>query len=519
MWPYFRGDDRLGWIDKVVETISPAAGYKREAWRKATEDLRWYDAGHGGRLNAGWYASNQAAESGDRIDRDIVRARARDLERNSDISESLVLAYVRNVVGRGFTLQAKTSSPELNDQIESTWKRWCKAANCDVTGEQDLMDILRMAVRRKKIDGGMLIVKRYMPGGVVPLRLQCLEVDELDGSAYAPKFVKDTVVGGIEYNPWKKPVGYWIRQYDVNGWQTIDPVFLRAEDVIFYYEKKRPSQIREMSDMSVTLPRIRNATEFETAVSVKERIAACLAVFIKKTIPTGGLGRSGVVTPDGHVDYADKSLTPGMIKEMNAGDEIQVVDPKGAATDATTFMKTELAMAGAGQGLSYEAASRDLSQTNYSSARQGSIEDGMTYDLEIDRLLSHVLSEIYETFLISGYLSGVFDMPGFFDSKEAFMAHEWVGSPKKWIDPQKEANANKTALDSGQKTYKQVAAEAGRDWKTMIDDIAEVNDYAKKKGVSIFNSSASGGVSDDVANNADGDEDDAGEKGGEDPNA
>ena len=36
-------------------------------------------------------------------------------------------------------------------------------------------------------------------------------------------------------------------------------------------------------------------------------------------------------------------------------------------------------LTGAGQGISYEATSRDMSQTNYSSARQGLIEDSMTY--------------------------------------------------------------------------------------------------------------------------------------------
>ena len=83
--------------------------------------------------------------------------------------------------------------------------------------------------------------------------------------------------------------------------------------------------------MSHTITRIRDVNEFINAVSVKERIAACLAVLIKKTIPTGtSLGRSGIRGPDGRVDYSGKKLGPGMIMEMGAGDEAQVVDPKGS---------------------------------------------------------------------------------------------------------------------------------------------------------------------------------------------
>ena len=34
-----------------------------------------------------------------------------------------------------------------------------------------------------------------------------------------------------------------------------------------------------------------------------------------------------------------------------------------------------------------------------------------------------------------------------------------------------------------QTSLKQIAAERGMDWKTLIDDVAEVNEYAKSKGV------------------------------------
>ena len=63
-------------------------------------------------------------------------------------------------------------------------------------------------------------------------------------------------------------------------------------------------------------------------------IAACLAVFIKRATPTGGFGRGGVVSNGDRVTYEGKSLTPGMIKEMNVGDSIETVEPKSAGSDA-----------------------------------------------------------------------------------------------------------------------------------------------------------------------------------------
>jgi lambda family phage portal protein len=171
-----------------------------------------------------------------------------------------------------------------------------------------------------------------------------------------------------------------------------------------------------------------------------------------------------------------------MIKELNAGDEIQVVNPNGQGADATSFTKLQQRLVGAGQGISYEATSRDMAESTYSSARQGMIEDDLTYDEERE-LLIEVLDEIYETFIISAVLCGAISIPKFWNEKDKYLAHEWIQEPKPWIDPYKESNANMIALQTGQKTYKQIAAENGRDWRDQVDDMAEVLDYGKEKGI------------------------------------
>ena len=468
-------------IDGIVAAFSPERAYRRQAYRQAYNELRNYDAGNYDRPSQNWRVINQSAEITDRYSRDNIRARARDLERNSDVMTSVVGAFKRNVVGSGFQIQAKTEEADLNKTIERTWKRWCKKQNCDVTGTQSLNQMIRMAVERKKVDGGILFVKRYTHDGFVPFKLQMIEVDELDISVMQPKFAGNKVVGGIEINQWNRPVGYYIRQYDVQGFQVTEPVWVDAKDVIFYFTKKRPTQIREISDMTATIPRIRDINEYMQAVSIKQRIEACLSVFIKKSIPTQGIGRQGAGASD-RVNYDGKLLSPGMIKELNAGDDIQVVNPTGQGADATSFTKLQQRLVGAGVGISYEATSRDMSEATYSSARQGMIEDELTYGEEKE-LLMEVLDEIYETFVISAVLCGALNIPAFWDDKERYLSHDWTQEPKPWIDPQKESRANETALQTGQKTYKQIAAENGRDWRDQVDDIAEVIEYGREKGI------------------------------------
>ncbi|MDO5391022.1 MAG: phage portal protein [Eubacteriales bacterium] len=474
----------MNWLDDAIGFLSPEWGYRRQKWREA---LRNYDAGNNERLNANWRVINQSAENTDRYSRDTVRARARDLERNSDMMNGVAGAFRRNVIGAGFELRADTDAPDINEKIQELWKKWCKKKNCDVTETQGLNDILRMLVQRKKIDGGILIVKRYSKTGIIPFKLQILEVDELDSMQIAPLHKGNRVVGGVEYNSWNKAERYYIRQYDVDGFGIGKPYCLEAEDVIFFFEKRRPSQLREMSDMTPTITRIRDTNEFMTAVSVKERIMACLSIFIKRAFPTVN-GLPGRNSTERRISYEGKTLSPGMIKELNQGDDVEVVNPNGQATDATDYIKLNERLIASGQGLSYESVSRDMSQSTYSSARQGIIEDGITYGEDKEKILE-ILDEIYETFIISAVLKGVIEIPKFWEQKEVYFKHHWVEKPKPWIDPAKEANANKIALQTGQKTFSQICAENGRDWKETIDEMADIALYANEKGVTI------GGVS------------------------
>ena len=85
--------------------------------------------------------------------------------------------------------------------------------------------------------------------------------------------------------------------------------------------------------------------------------------------------------------------------------------------------------------------------------------------------------------MISGCLTGLFAVPDFWERREGYLSHTWIKTPKKWIDPVKEANADKIALQSGQKTFQDLCAERGKDWKEAVSEIAEVLRYGRELGI------------------------------------
>ena len=468
--------------------IAPRYACRREAWKQAyeialAERRRNYDAGRYERSNRNWIATNASGELTDKGYRDTVRARSRDLERNSDLMMAQIHPWVRNVVGRGYVLEAKTDDENFNAAIESLWAKWIKKQNCDVYGAQSFWEIARMVVRRKKIDGGIIVMKCYTSDGIMPFKLQTIEVDELDETRMAPQYPGNKIVGGIEYNAQRRPVGYWFREYDLEGYQSLTPRFVEADRVIFYFSKTRPSQLREMPEMAHVLNRLKEVNGYIEAATVKERMAACLSVFIKSVAPIPRLGAPARTTADNSRDYNELKLTPGMVTALNAGEDLDVVNPASSATDANNFIKTMTRLICAGQGISYEAASRDLTETNYSSARQATIEDEETFGPEQEKMKDEFFDEVYEEFVANAVTSGLINCPDFFSNKDKYTAHAWNRKPKKWIDPVKETNANKTAIATGQRTLCELWAENGRDYKDVMDELKKLQDYAEEIGL------------------------------------
>ena len=440
-----------------------------------------YDSGSFARGGENWTPVDGRAEDINVMSRDTIRHRARDLERNADYVEAAILAMERNVVGSGIRLDCKLEDTELEQKIENLWERWCHAENCDVTGRLCFCEILKMAVRRMMVDGGLLLVATYTGNKNFPLQLQIKEVDELNSGILFHG--KNQVVGGVEINASNRPVAYHFTVYDVNG-ETGKTVRIPADRVIYLNRIKRTSQVREVSSFANVLSRLRDLNQFLNAVSVKERMLACLAVFVKKVNAAMGLGRNQKV--DKETGAKKRKLSPGMIMELDAGDEIQVVNPSGQASNAKDMVSILLRAVSSAMGLSYEAISRDMSQSNYSSARQNLIEDRETYKEWQHYLSEHLCRKVYHWWLDSCVMAGGLSIPDYFSAPEKYTECQWIAKGMSWIDPAKEANANRIAMATYQTTLEEVAAEQGKDWREILAQRAKEEKLMKELGLEVM---------------------------------
>lgn len=468
-------------LEKAIAAISPQWACNRAFY---AENLRAYEAGEVTRFNDGWVPIDGDTENADKTQRDLVKARARYLENNSDIAGAAVGGIVRNVVGTGIKPQARTGDERLNKEIESLWKEWTRPENCDITGQQTFEEMQAMLLRRKIVDGEILVKKVIDKRGRFPLKLQVIKSDLLSQYLLRAPKTNNVIRSGIELNDHLQPLAYWIDKKTPDGYTEYDPTRVRADEIIHLWTRSQPDQIRGMSDLTPIIKRLKDTQDYLDAETVAAKIAACFSVFI--TTQTGAPGMVGRI---GNTKDPEKkkiqSIRPGMIKYLAPGESVTTANPSRGIASAKDYVSIQERLAGAGLGLSYELMSRDFNSSSFSAARQGMLEDRKTFEPIQQFLSAHLCTPIYREWLDTCVLAGLLNIPDYFTNREAYQAVEWVTPGWSWIDPQKEVNADISAIQNGGKTLSQWCAERGYDWREQLEQMALEKETAESLGLKL----------------------------------
>ena len=108
----------------------------------------------------------------------VLRSTSRDGERNNPIAKALVSCLATNIVGGGI-------KPQLKAEAAVEFAGWTDGA--DFYGRHDFYGIQLAAVRQLVIDGEVFVVLRINPAQRVPLQIQLLGAEHLDGSRVGPR--------------------------------------------------------------------------------------------------------------------------------------------------------------------------------------------------------------------------------------------------------------------------------------------------------------------------------------------
>lgn len=474
-------------IDRAIGVFAPAWAARRAMNRLSLRMTAAYESVPTWRNSSDWLPVDGKGEAVNAPSRDMARNKARHLERNSELVNSILNAFERNVIGKGFNLQVRTDDADWNNEVEDLWAEWCRPGNCDVTGRFCMTEILKMIVRRRIVDGGILALRVTDKHSAIPYRLQLMEVDNIRGDGAIKSAVGNPIIGGIEVNEYGRPLNYFLEKATVDVTAAPEVEKVPAERVFFLADRNRPSEVREITPLVRALDEIRDLEEFFNAVSFKQKINAAVAVFITtQKDAVASIGRSVLQQQQNQEgNKKNQRIDAGSIKYLDPGQDVKTLVPAGQSSELADFNLSINRRIGAGHNLSYEMMTRDVSMVNYSSARQNLLEDWKVFEGEQQYIIEHFLNFVLEDVVTAAYLAGKLPHApkDFMANRQKYLKHEFIGQGLPWIDPLKEAQANQVMLATGQITLKDIYAKKGKDWEEEVNQLAVELEKTKELGL------------------------------------
>lgn len=318
-------------------------------------------------------------------DATMLRIKARSLVQNVPYIAASMDALVVNVIGTGITPRF---TGDQADKLNKLWAQWSEV--CDADGRLDFYGMESAAYRAMEQDGEVLLrlrSRRPDDGLPVPLQLQLLEIDWLDSTRNSllggNNGVPDgnVVIEGIEYDALGRVAAYWL--WDQHpGDATLKRGFrnsskrVLAASIVHLFDPKRPGQGRGITRLAPIIARTRDTQLYEDAEIARKNLETRLGALVSgdASLMANELQlNGGAATGAADAAVARRTgdlgeLASGGITEIPAGNTVTMVEPK-AAGGYVEYVTHQLHVITAAMGVTYEMATGDMSQVNFSSAR------------------------------------------------------------------------------------------------------------------------------------------------------
>ena len=442
------------------------------------------------RLLNNFVLSSKSADSEIRPSLRLLRNRSRDLARNNAFARRYINVYKDNIVGaNGVHLQVRSRDPNgaldsfANSLIERRWKEW--GTRCTADTKLGWIDCQRLFAETFARDGEVLvrIIKNF--DNKYKFAIEFIESDFLDHDLNQTLTNGNQVRMGVEINKFGKTINYHLLKIYPNDDLVVTSYpgnkynIVPADEIIHFYHQERPHQTRGTPPLSACLRDLKMLDGYMEAELVAARVGASKMGFFKSSDADGYTGE-GKIDTNNPVMYAEA----GTFEQLPTGTEFQSFDPQHPTTAFKDFTKAIIRTVASSLNVSYNTLANDLESVNYSSIRQGALEERSYFQCEQYRMIRNFHDVVYakwlEMILLTDLLSGL--PPSKFSK---FNQPIWRARGWQWIDPKKEVEALKVGVENGFLSHQDVQAGYGRDVEDVFSQIQSDKELAEKFGIQL----------------------------------
>ena len=493
----------LNLVDRFVATLNPAAGLRRLQARAAlAAAVPAYEAASPSRHRK-FYNNAQSPNQLTQLSAIAIRAQARQLHRNHDISRGILRTMVNNMVGPqgiGIEPQPRRADGSIHEeyaaQLRTAWREFCLKP--EVTGRHSMAKVQRLMALTWIRDGEAFAqelvgsVPGLTHGSRVPLSLEMFEPDLVPYDYQNVFPTGGSIEQGVERDAWGKPRAFYVyKRHPAEGvgvaYGTGDLKRVPADRVHHIALLDRIGQMRGVSEFASIITRLEDIKDYEESERIAAKIAAALTAYVKKVSPDGYQGAQ--TDENGEPISRQLSMAPGMIiDDLQVGEEIGMIDSNRPNPNLVTFRGGQLRAIAAGVGVSYSSAAKDYNGT-FSAQRQELVEQWVNYATLTDEFVGQFLQPLWDTFVRVADISGVVRKPRDVADESANDAM-FLAQSMPWIDPLKEAKAYVELTRAGFASEVEVMRKRGVNPRDVLEQMATWRKLAAERELTLTSDGA-----------------------------
>ena len=465
---------KLNLLDRAIGWAAPQRAATRLAARARIEGMTrataLYDGAARTHRTAGRQISSSDANSEILYSLGRLRDVSRDFGRNNPYANRAVGGIASNVVGSGIIPSVTGAKPRAKKALQALIRDHLDTTAIDLAGRCNLYG-LQALVMRTVVESGEALIVRYVPEASlrlpVPLQVRVLEPDYLDPNKHGPIGDGNVCFQGIEFDRAGRRVAYWLypeHSYGVSFRRYGASRRVPAADVIHVYRVDRPDQARGIPWAAPVVMTLWDLGDYEDAELMRQKIAACFAVFWMDKGDGGPTFNSdGSVATSQQGNPVDM-LEPGLVTKLTGGTDVKFAQPP-LTNGYPDFLRSGLRRVAVGYGVPYDLISGDLSQENFSGGRRGWLEFQRSVDLwRWHMMIPHACVGIGRWFLEAAAIP----LNG-----PTGASLEWTPPRREMIKPSEEILAARDAIRAGLSSRSEEQRKLGHDPEVLEAEIVE----------------------------------------------
>jgi lambda family phage portal protein len=244
--------------------------------------------------------------------------------------------------------------------------------------------------------------------------------------------------------------------------------------------------MRGVPIITPALVRLFMLDQYDDAELERKRIAAMFAGFILTPAPEDVIPIDGIDDSAPQENIGLSGLEPGTMQTLLPGEDIKFSEPADLGGGYEAFQyRQQLALFSA-VGIPYSLGTSDLRRANYSSLRGSIVEYRRKLEQQQHNIfVFQMCRPIWKRWLDTAVLAEALPIPAsdYLMRQAEYQRARWIPQRNDWVDPLKDRQAEKLAVDSGFKSRSDVIEAEGYDPEENDLRIAADDERATRLGL------------------------------------